>query len=533
MATGTAPLPRRIGPYLPVKKLGQGGMGVVYQAQDERDPGRVVALKVISDSIAGGSGGHGDDAARRFLREAKILESLRHPNIVSFYEIGVTESKSWFAMELLGGKTLSAYVGQPWSIVLPLFVQVCAGMAYLAARRIVHRDLSPDNILVIEDDGKRIPKILDFGIAKDTTTEETIHNFTRTGLLMGKPMYWSPEQVGHLDPGERIDWRSDVYSLGIIFHRVLSGELPFHAETPVGFISAHLQERPADLTTPSGNPAIPIPVVEVVARMLEKDRTSRPSYQEIVDTFREALLAAGEDVDEISVALPLPGEATTGVTEPWSKKTGSTSSPGSFAESGPTSILEGEEPTAASVRLGALATEITPIGTQQPTKPTKVTKVTSVGTKATAVTRGGQALAEAEAEDELEEEPAPPPPSRLPKLLIAAAVVLALGFGAYMLFKKPPPPPIVAKTTGTLELNASPWAHVQAVTNVRTQQKIQLPQPSTTPMVLELPPAQYQVLLKSGVGDKTETLTVDVEAGKRSGPPVSLMPAEQAVALLD
>ena len=141
--------PRQIGPYIPLRKLGQGGMGVVYCAQDSRNPNQLVALKVISQSAAGKRA----DAARRFLREAKILEELRHPNIVSFYEIGEEDGTPYLAMEFLDGSSLTSFAGRPFPETLPLLVQAAHGMECLASRGIVHRDLSPDNILVVESGG--------------------------------------------------------------------------------------------------------------------------------------------------------------------------------------------------------------------------------------------------------------------------------------------------------------------------------------------------------------------------------------------
>src|SRR5262245_38392579 len=161
-------LPARIGHYVPLAKLGEGGMGVVYCARDESRADRLVALKVMSEAATR------EDFGKRFQREARILEGLRHTNIVSLYEVGVFGKVSYFAMELLSGTTLSPYCGRPWAETLSLLTQICAGMRYLAARRIVHRDLSPDNIFVVEQDGKKVPKILDFGVAKDTARDETL-----------------------------------------------------------------------------------------------------------------------------------------------------------------------------------------------------------------------------------------------------------------------------------------------------------------------------------------------------------------------
>src|SRR5512140_1744335 len=123
----SSPPARPIGPYRPLRKLGEGGMGVVHCAQDTRDD-RLVALKVLSSGTAFSAA---DDSARRFLRETRILERLRHPNIVSFYEVGLHEGRPYFAMELLSGSPLTAFAGKPWQETLPLLVQICDGMEYL------------------------------------------------------------------------------------------------------------------------------------------------------------------------------------------------------------------------------------------------------------------------------------------------------------------------------------------------------------------------------------------------------------------
>lgn len=512
----SAPLPRHVGPYKPLRKLGEGGMGVVWCAQDQRPPGRLVALKVVS----AGSIGSGDDSARRFIRESRILESLRHPNIVSFYEVGVHQGQSWFAMELLTGQPISAFAARPWPALLPLFVQVCDGMEYLAERSIVHRDLSPDNIFVVQEGGGPRAKILDFGIAKDTTAQETIHNFTRTGLLMGKPPYWSPEQIGLLHEGETLDWRSDLYTLGVIFYRLLSGALPFQADSPIGFISLHLNEPAPPLEAPEGNPPIPEPVAQVVLGMMAKHRDERPqSYREIGDVLRSALREAG-------VEMPI---------EP--------------------AVADGDSPTAATVVPPTRETR----RWEEADEPTLATGPMTAGVTRGVVTRETRALTGLDEHEPTialtseragapREAAAPEAPRRGGRGLLfaalgAAALVLAVG-GTLVLRPAGAPeaaagPTVVpseagaAGPTGTLALTALPWGTVRSVVHDETGEPLPIARGLTTPLRLELPPGRYRVEIGSGVGPEVRRLVVEVRAGRTQVETVQFVTGSEAVRLLE
>ncbi len=208
-------------------------MGIVYRAVDERD-GKTVALKVIRETEVAGdeSAPHVAEARVRFTREAEILQALLHANVVTFYEIGEEDGTPYLAMEYLEGKPIGSYAGHPFPETLPLLIQAANGMEYLASRGIVHRDLSPDNVFVVENGGEKTVKLLDFGIAKlfESTSSESL---TATGFFLGKVAYGSPEQLGSLGQGVPLDWRSDVYSLGVIFYQVLAGRRPFEGRAPV------------------------------------------------------------------------------------------------------------------------------------------------------------------------------------------------------------------------------------------------------------------------------------------------------------
>jgi serine/threonine protein kinase len=285
----------RIAHYRILKRIGRGGMGIVYQAVDERDE-RMVALKVIREAEGPGdeSRAHLKEARVRFDREAAILKSLLHVNVVAFLEIGEEDGTPWLAMEYLDGAPLTSFAGRPWTETVPLLVQAAHGLEYLSSRGIVHRDLSPDNILVIERGGDRLVKLLDFGVAKLFETGTGLESLTATGFFLGKVAYGSPEQLGSLGHGTPLDWRSDVYSLGVIFYQVLSGRRPFEGKAPVEYIAAHLNALAPPVAAPSDAPSLPVPLVRLVGQMLEKERERRPgSWREIVDRLVAALREAG------------------------------------------------------------------------------------------------------------------------------------------------------------------------------------------------------------------------------------------------
>lgn len=273
-------------------------MGIVYRAVDERD-GRTVALKVIRETEVSGeeSAPHVAEARVRFTREAEILKGLLHANVVTFHEIGEEDGTPYLAMEYLEGKPIGSFAGRPYTETLPLLIQAANGMEYLASRGIVHRDLSPDNVFIVESGGERTVKLLDFGIAKlfESTASESL---TATGFFLGKVAYGSPEQLGSLGQGAPLDWRSDVYSLGVIFYQVLSGRRPFEGRAPVEYIAAHLNLDPPPVAAPPGCPALPMELVRLIGQMLAKRREDRPpSYREITERLVAVLRADGSPAE--------------------------------------------------------------------------------------------------------------------------------------------------------------------------------------------------------------------------------------------
>ena len=227
-----APLPspdvpaagQQIGPYRLARLLGEGGMGMVFLAEQAQPIARQVALKVIKlgmDTHA---------VLARFQSEQQAIALMDHPNIASVYEAGATaEGRPFFVMEFVPGFPITDYFDQHRLNTrqrLELFLKVANAVQHAHQKGIIHRDLKPSNILVMDLDGEPVPKIIDFGLSKATdknTAEHTL--FTEVGVLIGTPEYMSPEQASL---GERdVDTRTDIYSLGVLLYELLVGAVPF------------------------------------------------------------------------------------------------------------------------------------------------------------------------------------------------------------------------------------------------------------------------------------------------------------------
>ncbi len=283
------------GQYRVRRRIGVGGMGAVYLAEEE-GMRREVAVKVMMPRP-----GDPADRQKRFQREAQAASKLAHPNIVTVHNFGRLKDGTLFlAMEHIDGKHLGDVLKheRPLAVqrTLSLAAQVADAVAEAHEAGIIHRDLKPDNIMLGKRRGQEVAKILDFGIAKLTDPGEDTGHTTRAGLVRGTPRYMSPEQAR----GDQVDQRSDVYSLGVILYFALSGNLPIQADTPFGYLHAHQHQIPPPLRKARPDLGLSPSLEALVMRCLAKDPTDRPS------NMHEVLAALRLEHAHITGATPDP-----------------------------------------------------------------------------------------------------------------------------------------------------------------------------------------------------------------------------------
>lgn len=296
-----------VGPYRVMRKIGEGGMGAVYEALHESIERRV-ALKVLHPKLAADP-----ELARRFFNEARAVNRVDHPGLVQITDFGHIDDTAYIVMELLHGETLGARLRQlsrPMAIadVLAIARQVADALAAAHSRGVVHRDLKPDNVMLIADpymQRKVRTKLLDFGIAKLDTSKDIAWCKTLTHSLLGTPAYMSPEQcrgAGHVDD------KSDVYSFGVLLYTMLTGEPPFTGAGMGELIGKHLYEEPPALA--SRLPWVPERITLLVHSLLNKDKELRPPMRQVAGELQSLSQRAPTPRRPLAAATPMTAPAS-------------------------------------------------------------------------------------------------------------------------------------------------------------------------------------------------------------------------------
>jgi serine/threonine protein kinase len=284
--------------YRLIQKIGEGGMGVVWKAEDTKLH-RHVALKLLPQSMAADP-----DRRARFEREARSVAALNHPNIVTLYSVEESDGVHFITMELVEGQSLAHQMpsgGFPLKRLLEIAIPLADAVSRAHRAGITHRDLKPDNIMI---DAEGRLRVLDFGLAKlqePTESAEAAHLPTATamtgeGKIVGTVAYMSPEQA----EGKPVDHRSDIFSLGTILYEMATGQRPFQGDTSMSTIGAILKDEPSSVT--EINPALPRHAGRILSRCLAKDPDRR--YQTALDLRNELEALKGEIESGVHDAEP-------------------------------------------------------------------------------------------------------------------------------------------------------------------------------------------------------------------------------------
>lgn len=466
--------------YEILDKLHEGGMGAIYRAR-HRLLGAVRVVKVLRPELA-----DSEELRERFVREARAATELDHPNIARLYDFSVdADGRFYMVMEHIRGVNLRelCQLGgvPPLSLALEIGRQGLIALAYLHRRHYVHRDISPENLMLTADaDGRPLVKLIDLGIAKQL---EGAARLTSTGTFLGKVHYASPEQFSAT---ASLDARSDLYSFGILLYELLTAQRPIEGPDLSSLVSGHLFRAPTPFAESDPAGRVPGPLRDLVLGALEKDPAARPPD---ADAFRAGLER---------LARELPAAHSPALEQSFAALETQLSRRGrGFAAPAPE-----RQPLAPESPRGASAADEPPlpetvVGGEVATRSGAFDRTSSVARPAPA----GGALARAR-------RPVVAAAAAL-GLVVAAAVILALWL------RRPAGPeraPSAPPPTGVLWVDARPWAEV---VEVRAADGAPLPLPveRSTPLWLELPAGPYQIRLRHPSQGAARTLEARVEAG--------------------
>lgn len=516
------------GKYQILDRLGVGGMGEIFKVRHIH-LNELRVIKIMRPNVAAD-----DQGLQRFLQEARTSTMIKHKNLAMLYDFAQLDDGSYYMVwEFIDGTNIQKWIGEngpmPPRLAIEVAIQALNGLDHLHSMGLIHRDVSPENIMLSQDHhGKLLVKVIDFGIAKSLAEGETGHGLTQTGMFLGKLKYASPEQAGYLKEGEHLDPRSDLYSFGIVMYEMLAGRAPFQATNPHGYILKHVTEKPAPFAQANPEVKVPAQLEAIVMKSLEKSRDQRFASAADFVSELEGIRASvppdqkyglGERMVTISTQRTVtdvpklrPGQVpTTG-----SMPTQVTTAGASRTQADQATVIERGAPATMSSQAPTVI-ERAPLGSNAPT----VLERVSSQAAPTVLERQVQA----------------PAPGKSNKTVmvsaIAAIVVIVMAIGAYVVLSrgsKPANPPVASGTTvtataptspapavssaGVLLLSASPWGNIDKIVNAKDNALVNLTDDdSSTPARIALAPGKYQVTMSGPAGSK-KTIDVQIDAGQ-------------------
>ena len=555
------------GKYQILDRLGVGGMGEIFKVRHIH-LNELRVIKIMRPNVASD-----DQGLQRFLQEARTSTMIKHKNLAMLYDFAQLEDGSYYMVwEFIDGTNIQKWISQngpvPPRLSFEMSIQALHGLDHLHSMGLIHRDISPENIMLSQDHhGKLMVKVIDFGIAKQLAEgSEAGHGLTQTGMFLGKLKYASPEQAGFLKEGEHLDPRSDLYSFGIVMYEMLAGRAPFVATNPNSYILKHVQEKPAPIGEVNPQVKVPPQLEAIVMKSLEKSRDHRfetaADFAQSLESIRSAIppdpkFGLGEKMITLSGAQTLAdlpkvntGQFTGGTfqgTMPGGTMPGGMQGTKPAPRVGPTGTRSAADE--ATIMERGLGTGTMPGGGSPRTIGSdEATVMENFGRTQAGGPGGGAAPTVQErkwAGQEQEAAPtmverqiqmAPPAKKNTGMMIgIAAAVVLVLGIGGWFAMKGRSPQTVTTATTpasgtlvtstapdstpvppgqGVLLLSASPWGDLDKIINADTKKPVDLSdEKKSTPTRIELEPGKYFVTLNGP--DGATTFEANIVAGKR------------------
>ncbi|HEY0593220.1 MAG TPA: serine/threonine-protein kinase [Thermoanaerobaculia bacterium] len=549
------------GKYQILDRLGVGGMGEIFKVRHVH-LGEQRVIKIMRAQIAAD-----DQALQRFLYEAKLSTTVKHRNLAMLYDFATLDDGSYYMVwEFIDGTNIQKWIGKngpvPARLAVEIAIQALGGLAALHEMGIIHRDISPENIMLSQDrQGRLLVKVIDFGIAKQLSEGESGHGLTQTGMFLGKLKYASPEQAGFIREGEHLDARSDLYSFAIVLYEMLAGRAPFVATNPHGYILKHATEKPPSFAEVNPQVSVPASLERVVLKALEKDRELRPANAEAFIEELQAIRASISPEEKWGLGermITLSDQPTVSDMRPSMTGAGTASTrpaPTIAGGAGEATVVDG---SGASPTLVDRSTAAAPTLVEAKFDTSAAPTVVEAKFGGAAPTLVDQRLDTSAAPTVVERKVTPFPAAAAekpkPKAMligIAAALVAVVGIGGFMFLRGKDATPVdstasVAGITGTasttstappgrtsvLVLTGSPYTQLDKLEHLDSKQTIELSETDRSfPLrVADLPPGSYRMTLLDRAGRPyTREIRVDGVATWRSDLPPPPADIDQVV----